>query len=439
MLSRYERTFVRLADQLNALKEDPRDLEALWSLQQQIIQKLRRCERGITRTRKRVRDIKMKLRSGRPTREEATRLKRQLRQCEARIEDYGEIIYFIRCFGDGIAFIYLDGFALKHTYYKTTDYTVREQAGFITANSGFGNECRVARRFLSAGVPVLLCDITNVVRYGDICFLIGPDPQLLEVKSSRNQNARTIRQQHNLAELRDFYVNDGADEFRGKKGIVRQPLHAKAITHDGFMNDLIRRASKNEMASGSPEHGLLYVAWKVGSVDFGKVENVIESFCERPCAAFSLNEAKNSATWLPLHPFTLSLSADHVAPFILGHIFLLVIIDLGAFKWNFAKLGAAAVVLKDNDYAIQVTCDSKEPSAGVFRVSQQMFQRIALEFWSLEWFANEQTTMGARVVPRGVDAGEGHQIPQAWLELDDGIPVHAPSQPSDEVLEGAET
>jgi hypothetical protein len=426
MLNRYKLTFVRLANTLHKLKRDPTDLEVLWDLQMFLIQKLRRCERGITRTRQRMGEIKSRLRSDRPARQEAARMKRRVKHCEHQIDEYRRTIYFIKCFGDGIAFLYLDTFALKHTFYKTTDYSVREEPGFLIANSGFGNECRIARRFLREGIPVLLCDLTNVVRYGDICLLVDSDPHLVEVKSSSNQNSRTIRQQQNLTELREFYLNDGAAEFRGKGKVVRQALNAEPVTHAAYMNDLISRALVNEVAWGSPEHGLMYVATVVSPSAVEQTKEAIGTFCQRQCVAFPLNEAKNTADWLPLYPFTLSLSANHVVPFLLGEIFLLVLVDLGALKWNFAKLGAAAVVIEDNNYAIQVMCKAKDPSAGVFRVSRQMFSRIALEFWSLEWFAKEQSTISETIdAALTIDGNVREQLPTEWLELDDGIQIHS--------------
>ena len=429
MLGRYKATFIRLSSSLDLLKKDPGNLEQLWILQREIIKSVRRCEMRIGQLRRRLDLFRPELRNGRSGKTESTKLKRKIEVCEENIASYRQVIYFVKCFGDGIAFLYLDGFALKHTYYKTADYTVREEPGFLTANRGFALECKVAKMALRHEMPALLCDLTNVIRYGDVCLLAGPDPFFIEVKSSENENKRTVRQRKNLNELANFYLNDGAEEFRGKSNIVRQAMSSNPVTHHEFMNALIDRALTSGFEFDSPEHGIVYGAIKVGATTAKDWGAAFEEHLVRPHLAFLLNEAKNSTSWLPLHPFTLSLSRDHVASFIVGDIFLVVLVDIGAMKWCFDELGASAVMLDDENYALQIICKKNDPNQGIFRVSRQMVSRLALEFWSLQWFAKEQVALPESAISSSQTAQPGTwQIPQAWLGLDDGIPISRPDK-----------
>ncbi|WP_342316222.1 hypothetical protein [Lysobacter sp. FW306-1B-D06B] len=421
MLTRYSNAFRLLSRELQKLKDERDDMATLRRMQDGIAKYLRTSERGVVRARARLKETRLQLRTARLSGEDARRAKLKIRQCEDRIDQYRSVNYFLKCFGDAIAFLYLDAFALKHTFYKTDDYTVREEPGFISESAGFPHERAITRQFLRNGIPALQCDLTNVIRYGDVCILTDSDPCLVEVKSSGNQNARTVRQQENMRRISDFFTNDGASDFRGTKSIVRQALHASPVTHAPYMNDLIRKALADGIASGSPEHGLLYVAIRTASSPPDGLSRALDGLCKSPCVAFDLNEAKNSRSWLPLYPFTLSLEEEHVIRFILGEVVLLVVIDLAALKWHFSQLGARSASLGDGPYVMQVVCNEKDPSQGMFRISRQMFSRIALEFWSLRWFAAEQATLGQRAVDKLRDCMElGVPMPTDWVEVEDG-------------------
>ena len=358
----------------------------------------------------------------------AVKIKKKIKKYEEEVGSYKQVIYFLKSYGDGIAFLYLDGFSLKHTYYKVEDYTVRERAGFITASKGFSFELAVARKLIKSGIPVLLCDLTNVIRYADICLLVDSDPQLVEVKSSENQNKRTMRQQRNLQELVGFYNKDAADEFRGKGRVIRQAMKSSPVTHEEFMNSLMAHAMSEGFACKSPEHGLLYIAMRTKKFDCEILHSALEGYLVRPQLMFFLNEAKNSEEWLPLRSFTASLSRENVVPFIMGEIALMVLVDVGALKWHFDILSASATLLSDDNYALQIMLSKSDPNRGVFRVSRQMLSRIAFEFWSLQWFAAEQIELPESILDQSeVATSDFWQIPEDWLSLDDGVPIHGPN------------
>jgi hypothetical protein len=59
---------------------------------------------------------------------------------DSRIEGYRFLNYVWRCFGDGIAFLYMDKFALKQTFYNTENTDPKQDAGFISGKKGLVKE-----------------------------------------------------------------------------------------------------------------------------------------------------------------------------------------------------------------------------------------------------------------------------------------------------------
>ena len=59
------------------------------------------------------------------------------------------MLFIWRCFGDGIAFLYIDKYALKHMLYDSTDYSVKQQAGALSGKVGFRLEWRLPNSLLT--------------------------------------------------------------------------------------------------------------------------------------------------------------------------------------------------------------------------------------------------------------------------------------------------
>ena len=60
-----------------------------------------------------------------------------------RIEDYRTLAYNWRCFGDAVAFLFMDKFALKQTYYNTNNTNPKPDAGFIIGKTGLQLELSI--------------------------------------------------------------------------------------------------------------------------------------------------------------------------------------------------------------------------------------------------------------------------------------------------------
>ena len=153
----------------DAVYATPRQLQALKSLQKLLIKEIIRAERKIRRSK----SILKTLEAVAP---EATA------QLKERIESYRHLAYIWRCFGDAIAFLFMDKFALKQTFFNTHNCNAKQDAGFLAGKAGLSGEWMVMEEFLSKGIPALISDLTNTIRHGDVCVMIGPEPHLIEVK-----------------------------------------------------------------------------------------------------------------------------------------------------------------------------------------------------------------------------------------------------------------
>src|SRR5690606_36143339 len=146
---------------LRAIEQDRTDLVSLKNLQLLLIDEIMRAER-------RVRELKSKARKM-ATSASAKRLK----AIEKRIVAAQILIFIWKCFGDGIAFIYLDKYALKHTFLSATNSNPKQTSGFLLDKSGIKAEWALLESAIFHGVPAVLADLTNTIRHGDVCLLGG--------------------------------------------------------------------------------------------------------------------------------------------------------------------------------------------------------------------------------------------------------------------------
>ena len=256
---RYQALFHSLSLQLKELQLDTNQLRALHELQRQLIRAVLSVERRVLRLKRaRNRLTRLKARERLP-KARAAGVKALTAAIDSRIGGLHQVLFLLRCFGDGIAFTYQSKYALKHLMFDE-NYRAKQTPGFITGKQGFKREYRVLCSGFSAGVPVVLSDITNIIRHGDVCALAGSDPVPIEVKSSRTSRERPQRQMSQLQVLADFYKNDGATNFRGTPNVRRTELSTEETKHEGVMNDCIRRAMATGHTTEEPEEGLRYIA-----------------------------------------------------------------------------------------------------------------------------------------------------------------------------------
>jgi hypothetical protein len=372
MIGYRKRSFTRAHGLLAALRANQDDLVSLLAVQQLLFSE-------IVRTEKKIRALKAELKGIQQTGGHIS-LKRS-HYLKTRIEKVRQVTYVWRCFGDALAFLYMDRFALKQSFYSTEKPTPKQEAGFMTDKLGLPNEIALLEECLEHGIPALLADLTNSIRHGDVCLMSGPDPLMIEVKSSKDLNRRGKRQKRALEKLRSFFETDKATELRGFANVRRASFEGIERAYVKELNACIADARKNGSAVLKPESGLTYIVAVAGHK--GRVVDSLHA--TRPTApwVFILNEFKNNREWAPYVPFTLSLEAhDDLWDFISGDLYIIVIMETGALLKVASDYGCKATLDPLNvDYPYSVKIPGiDEP----FRISSPMLARIGIEFVSPE-------------------------------------------------------
>ncbi len=341
MLGYRKKSFATAHSLLHELRSNLQDMEKLRSLQ-------RLLTHEIVRTEKKNREVRGRLKAvqgnaGSSKRKRAASLQNSLRKIR-------QAAYIWRSFGDAIAFSYMDKFALKQCFYSQS-MSPKQPAGFLSGKPGFDLEVRVLEAALDAGIPALLTDITNTIRYGDVCLMGANDPLLFEVKSSSRTDRRGRRQRKELEALHQFYTTDRAEKWRGGLPTLRVAFKGEEVDYAEEMRSTIASALRDGHCVTQPEAGLYYIALADGAPPVGEVLNSLQFVAPW---LFTLNEIKNEQTWQPYYPFTLSFEDhEHLWAFIRGDQYPL-LIDFGG-------------------------------EHGWFKVSTHILSRIGFEFVSPKW------------------------------------------------------
>jgi len=357
---------------LSDLRSKPENLEKLSSLQHLLIKEIVVAE-------KKIRGLKKKLslvsNTGNDPAGNATTYIRN------RINSMRQVAFVWRCFGDAIAYIYLDKFALKHTLYSTENFNPKQSAGFLLDKQGLQGEISVMEQGLEAGIPTLLTDLTNTIRHGDVCFMVGSDPHLVEVKSGHGLNQRGRRQVKHLKKLQEFFANDRARGFRGLPEIRRIAHETAEWSYIDEMNACIDAAAEDGWAISNPERGLYYIA--IGRSGM-PIKDIFAKISVEYPLVFMLNTYKTNRTWVPYLPFTLTIKAEpKLYEFLQGRLCLFVVYDINVFLEIGSSRGVVVDInFEDEVYPIGIT--KSDPMAYV-RISSHMLTRIGLDFTSPEW------------------------------------------------------
>lgn len=372
MLGYRKHSFAHAHAHLQALRDNLGDLATLEELQKLLLREIIRAEENI-------RELKTELRTIRGTPDSATA--KRSSYLENRIEGFRQCAYIWRCFGDAVAFLYMDRFALKQSFYSTENTNAKQDAGFIAGNEGLANELVLLDSALKNNVPALLVDLTNTIRHGDICLMGESDPYLIEVKASKKLDRRGKKQKRNLGKLHTFYETDKAEGLRGFPELRRQAVEMPERTHVDQINECIVEAIKDGYAVRQPERGLHYI---VMTQDGPGPKQVMGSLELNAPWVFFLNQAKSDRTWAPYLPFTLTIEGkDHLWDFIRGNLFIIVLVEFDSLCQIALDQGYEAKVdLDDELYPLRVEVPGGDGMAGI---SEHILTRIGLEFMSPEW------------------------------------------------------
>jgi hypothetical protein len=409
MRRRHVDFYVELAKNLQALRHDQDDLPLLEQLQRDVLRAVLRAERSSDRYR-RVRSRLKRALTSRLSKDEARKAKEHVLACDSRIAELKSLIVIWKTIGDGIAHVYLDKYALKQTFYKTDSYEPKESAGFISGNAGHQGEWALLEDAIKAGVPAVLCDLTNTIRHGDVCLLAGGgNPFLIEVKSSDNQNKRTTSQSQNRQQIQDFLTADVARNFRGLPVTSRVAFQEDEINHVSAINDCMRSALATGACVLMPEAGLYYIALASPELP----EDIFDGIpAGNDVHAFSLAEAKNRGTWDFFQPFAISFEPELSGAFLRGEIVVLVMVDMNVVRRMFAEQGARCTVRMDGTTSLYIEKVNGEGAGSYWLLSEAIFFRIPFEFQSLAWFVRVQSSL--MVFPEDLSGTWTGTIPEYW-------------------------
>ncbi len=382
-LGRYRSQIIRYSEHLQQLQDAPHDLKMLESLQLSLLESLKGTERRIAVIRNHQTELKRTLRAARLPKADASKTKISIQTCESKIKDYKWLLSIWRSFGDAIAFIYLDKWAIKPLLYNVENPDEKNPPGSVLGKLGQRKELAVLRRILSSGVPALLTDITNCIRHGDVCLLHRSDPMLLEVKSSKNTNARTNRQASSISAIHQYLATDEARNIRGAERVRRVALSSREIHYRELFDPAISGALAHGSYSVTPEPAIRLVAFATGQE--AEFEQAFEGFM--PSEVLLLNELKNENGWGVYYPYTLAIrKPTNLFAFLNGDVYLIVAFSHQAIS-GAAKRRALAFS-KTNDPVWPIQLDwllNKTKDPAYVRISSHFIGRMACELLSWNW------------------------------------------------------
>ena len=306
-------------------------------------------------------------------------------------KDWQYMRYNFLCLGDCLAFLYADRFSLKHYYFDTNTYNIKQSGGFILGKDGHRNEIKVLEEAISHNIPAVLCDITNVLCYGAICLLVDSDLVPIEVKSSNTKDRRGKRQKRKLQTLSDFLKSDYAENFRGFSGST---LRVECSTPPKLYNKELQYYVKEAIKRGSTffevDDCLRVIIIQGDNFDckhlFGE-----KNLSSKSIITF-INEIKTSMSWGCYYPYPLTFSDPaSFKAFVRGDIYILTVLYVDKFE---EKLSSNYVKLNIESTENQIECNMyfkdliTEDQNAKFTIGDHMMCRIWTDFIKPRWIVD---------------------------------------------------
>lgn len=387
MLQRYRQTLLSLLAYVNLICQAPerRTIELLW-VQEELFSKIVYVETRIKRMRARISSLKRAL-VGRPTKDEAAKIKRDIERANQQIDQYGDLIYLLRSIGDALAAIYFSGWPLRHM-------SLKEHSGFLSGKEGSRIERRVLRLFNKDNIPAIMCDLTNSLRYGDIVASAGRVPRVFEVKIKRDSGSkgRLHRQRAGMERVNEYFFSDrGVNIFGLEEGarIIRSTKHSLAEYRWLAVREAITTAYQFGCCMRELEPGMRLLAC-MDSVPSPESLHEMMDGVEKAYVA-GLNSIRFDIVGHT--PFALSLfDPNHVLDFYENRLSLVVVIDISRVERTLAQAGYTDVAFPNVD-GVFCTANNGRDEGDADRqeliIGQHFFHRVTIEFLSLRWFMDE--------------------------------------------------
>lgn len=409
VIARRKKKFLHLVELLRKISSNKEDLAAVKELNLKILGLILDDEKRIKHFRNHAQELNRQLKNDRPTREKSQALRKKIEACKRVEAKYLDQIYIWRCFGDALAYTYISSINMRQVFFDTKDYNSKQDAGFISGKDGLPAELNYLLSALEHNVPAVLSDITNTVRYGDICLLGDDDPYPMEVKKgAAANNRRGKRQAATLAKLQDYLDSDVATNFRGQPHSQRVTLETDFVDCVNELNACIDSAYPDGYSIICPEQGLIYAAVR-GQFD---ASLLFDNLQMTKFIAFLVNDGKTNQTWAPFQPFLNTIrNPGHLFDFVTGQLTLLVIVDIDYLCERLTMPGWKVTPI-DHPTMMLLFEDENGSTMGS---SIQFFQRFPFEFMSFNWYVTERQ-FAVQAFLENIDAGNGVIIEGEELE-----------------------
>lgn len=414
MIGYYKNFMIEMVSSLRELNNDKSNFRLLLNIQRALVNKLIYVENRILKLNQEYNIVNKLLSQRGLLKSDAKNLKKRKAIIKDRKDEYLWLLFVFRTIGDGIAFSYLDKWDIRPLAFKDNAPDYKESPGFMSGKAGLQMELKKLRSAIDHGVPALLTDITNCIRHGDICLLGAGMPRLMEVKSSKNSNARVFRQAEGLKNVQSYIDKDISFGLRGYSMLQRHPMNSPEINYTETLNELIEIALRDRFSCREVEPGVVYYV-QLANVDLKNFQECSQKI--RLPFLYYLNQLKNDEQWIYYYPFTLSIrNSQYVYKFLCSEIQIIVLIDFEVIEDYARKKGFEAKIFDDLDvasmkesfnnrgvnlpYNDRHTHDLVEKAVlfrnpklkipeGSMIVSFQYLNRTAYEFTSLQWLLDQ--------------------------------------------------
>lgn len=380
MIGYQRNAILKATDLVDKLRQEPFDKTHLKDLQNLVINKLISCEQKIQEHRARRGKLKRYLREQSISKNDAAAIRVKINFSIRREYGYKSLLYIWRCFGDAVVFIYYERTGIRPYMYGHADNAPKPLPGPLSKSKGFQLERRLTNFVIERGAQAILCDVTNIIRHGDICFLGLDDPRVIEVKTSKNQGSRSLRQARSIEAINEYLDTDQTNCLLGLSPIARYNIDHKDQNHSDKIPEFLDRGRRVGFSHLNPETGIKY--FYITRNDEAELSRHLN--LESESIVFILNEAKDSKAWELYIPFTLSLRPpEALYSFIAEDFILAVVIEIAELKKVAHNRGYIFSLTDDESFPYRLEKDECEGGYPVsIGISGPSFNRLAFDFLS---------------------------------------------------------
>lgn len=380
---------LKAAQLLGTIQGDPERVNLVLELQQLLIRRIARSKLSHDRLQDARLRLKQRLVRERLIGEKARETKELVLKIQDRCDALEHLRFLYRCFGDGIAAAYHP--PQRHRYFYFAQRSLaKERAGLLSRPETFRKRYRALRLGTGMGIPVVLADVTNMLGQGDICVLAGSEPQPVELKSFLHRGRPGQLLDGELRRTMQLLAGAGPADFHSARNALPLEIH-HPTAHAAHLNGCVQQAMESGIAQVFPEDGLRYVAIRTDY--YQSTPGCLQALKGMASKSLMSIQVAPEMAWVPMQPFTLSMTAENAVLFMQGAFQLFVCVDLKVLVSHFASLGVHAIALMDGVTALQISNDPEDSGPGTYRVSEVLFQRISCEFIALRSFAQEMAGM----------------------------------------------